>query len=73
VVVLKKIGSNMFLVLIFCEIVKNGPYILKMVKINSISFSVIKNGPFRLFFQGQLTKCLLMDPIILISVLRFAK
>jgi hypothetical protein len=36
----------MFLVLTFCEIVKNDPYILKMVKKNPMSFSVIKNGSF---------------------------
>jgi hypothetical protein len=41
----------MFLVPVFCEIVKNGLYILKMIKKDPISFSVIKikNGAFRLF------------------------
>jgi hypothetical protein len=34
----------MFLVPTFCDIVKNGPYILKKVKKKSIIFSVIKNG-----------------------------
>jgi hypothetical protein len=63
----------MFLVLTFCEIVKNGPYILKMVKKNLISFFVIKNGPFSMFFGGQLTKSLLVDRTILILVLYFAK
>jgi hypothetical protein len=64
---------NMFLVPTFFEIVKNGPYILKMVKKNPINFSVIKNSPFRLFFQGQLTECLLVDPTILILVTTFCK
>jgi hypothetical protein len=45
------LGLNMFLVSTFCGIVKNGPYILKMVKKNHISFFVIKNSPFRLLFQ----------------------
>jgi hypothetical protein len=45
---------NIFLVSTFCEIVKNGPYILKKVKKNLISFSIIKNGPFCLFFNGML-------------------
>jgi hypothetical protein len=44
----------MLLVPTFCEFVKNGPYILKMVKKIPINFSVIKNGPFRLFFPHQL-------------------
>jgi hypothetical protein len=57
----------MFLVSIFFEIGKNNSYILKKVKKNPISFSVIKNGPFR-FFSSQLTECLLVDPIILILV-----
>jgi hypothetical protein len=41
----------MFLVLIFSEIVKNGPCIIKTIKRNIINFPVIKNGPFRLFFS----------------------
>jgi hypothetical protein len=36
----------MFLIPTFCEIVKNGPYILKMVKKNAINFSVVQNAPF---------------------------
>jgi hypothetical protein len=36
----------MFLVPTFCEIVKNGRYILKMVKKNPINISVTNNGPF---------------------------
>jgi hypothetical protein len=63
----------MFLVSTFCEIIKNGTYILKIVKKNFISFSVLKNDQFRLFFQGHLTKCLLVDRIILILVPTFCK
>jgi hypothetical protein len=63
----------MFLVPTFCEIVKNDPYILKMVKKNPINFFVIKNDLFCLFFQGQLIECLFVDPAILILVLHFAK
>jgi hypothetical protein len=36
----------MFLVSIFCEIVNNGPYILKNGQKNLINFSVIQNGRF---------------------------
>jgi hypothetical protein len=53
----------------FCEIIKNGPHILKMVKKKSHSFFVIKNGSFRLFFQGQIIECLLVLHTILILLL----
>jgi hypothetical protein len=63
----------MFLVPIFCKIVKNGRYIFKMVKKNPIRFLVLKNGPFRLFFQDQLAKYLFVDPAILILAHIFCK
>jgi hypothetical protein len=79
----------MFLILTFCKIIKNDLYILKghvnmcphMLtfpyfkngKKNPINFCVIKNDSFRLFFQGQLTECLLVDPTILILVPTFCK
>jgi hypothetical protein len=47
----------------FCEIVKNGSYVLKIVGKNPINFSIIKNGLFRLF----------VDPTILILVHTFCK
>jgi hypothetical protein len=44
-----------------------------MITKNPISFSVIKNDSFCLFFQGQLTKCLFVDLTILIVVLALCK
>jgi hypothetical protein len=45
----------MFLVPLFCEIVKNG-------KKNSINFSVIKNGQFLLFFSTSPNRIIISGP-----------
>jgi hypothetical protein len=51
----------MFLVPTFCEIVKNGPYILKTVKKNLINFSVIKNGVGSYFLLNNFNKRMLVQ------------
>jgi hypothetical protein len=58
----------MFLVLIFCEIVKNGPYILKMVKKKSHKFSRYQEWSIPSVFS---TEYLFVDPTILILVPTF--
>jgi hypothetical protein len=60
----------MFLVSIFCEIVNNGPYILKNGQKNLINFSVIQNGPFH-------KRMIIRDPTVtpsnFISLINFVK
>jgi hypothetical protein len=60
----------MFLIPTFCEIVKNGPYNLKMVKIIPISFFCYQEWSIPSIFS---TECLLVDPTILILVFTFCK
>jgi hypothetical protein len=57
---------NMFLVPTFCEIAKNDSYIFKKLKKDPISFSVVKNGQFHLFFSKSATRMLIwhtLNPI----------